>query len=233
MARDVSAAVDPHDDRKRAVESAGSLGIVSRLWHRHVEHQAVLRLTLYRPRRGSSRTAEAALDECLDDERDRVLKPRSAALDAGPRRRAIINGPVDGQEGDGIPEAQLPEGRLGVGDVVEAVVPSRGLFGRSAGTLADACGTTHIQLCSMHRLAEVYDGKTLGRGANCTSRQKQIVEECDWHVFWYDHRWSRGRSDVSTRESVMTLYCSQSPTSLISLLLRTRPARVSLTMASG
>ena len=119
------------------------------------------------------------MDECSDDERDRVLKPRGTALDAGPRRHPIIDGPVGGQERDGIPEAQLPEGRLGVGDVVEAVIPPRRLFGRSAGSLVDACVTTHIQLCSMHGLAEVDDGKTLGRGARCTSRQKQTVGKCD------------------------------------------------------
>ena len=122
------------------------------------------------------------MNQSLDDERDRVLKPRGAALDAGSRRCPIIDGPVDSQEGDGIPEAQLPERRLGVRDVVEAVEPSCRLFGRSAGSLVDACVTTHIELGSMDRLAEIYDGKTLGRGARCTSRQKQTVSECDWHV---------------------------------------------------
>ena len=68
----------------------------------------------------------------------------------------------------------------------------------------------------MHRLAEVDDGKALGRGARCTSRQKQTVGKCDWHVGRYENKQSKRTPDVSTRrisDDFIPLPVSQSPTS--------------------
>ena len=68
----------------------------------------------------------------------------------------------------------------------------------------------------MHRLAEVDDGKALGRGARCTSRQKQTVGKCAWHVGRYENKQSKRTPDVSTRrisDDFIPLPVSQSPTS--------------------
>lgn len=125
----VSTTVDPQHHRHRLLQGPRRLRIVHSFRDRDVEQQAVLGYNLFNHRPRTGRGRDAAGDERLDDERERDAEPALPGLGTDPRGGVIADGAVDGEARDGMAEAEVAQGRLGVGDVLEGVVLARGLEG--------------------------------------------------------------------------------------------------------
>jgi hypothetical protein len=156
--------VDPQHDRHRLLQGARSLCIVHGFGDRDVEKQAVLGYILgdYRPRAG--RKGDPAVDDRVNDELNRDGEPALPCLGTDPRGGVIADGAVDGEARDGVAEAEVADGGLGVGDVLEGVVLARGL-GRLIELAIDTrglclIGPPYVQLGSVEACAEINDGET-------------------------------------------------------------------------
>jgi hypothetical protein len=160
----VSAAVDPQHDRHRLLQGSRSLRIVHGFGDRDIEKQAVLGYLVGNDRPRASRKGDAAGDERLNDERNGGGEPALSCLGTDSQGGVIADGAVDGEAWDGMAEAEVADGRLGVGDILKGVVLTCGLerlIELATGTRGIcSIGTPYVQLGSVDGCAEVNHRQT-------------------------------------------------------------------------
>lgn len=99
--------------------------IVDAGWNYNVELEAVFGYIGRRVRDIARSSCIRAVGDGFEHQRDRVGEPASRALRTSTRALPIIDGTVHRDNRSWLLETQRTDWRLGVGDIVEAVVASR------------------------------------------------------------------------------------------------------------